>query len=227
MGVVVTAEQQRRPFAGEVLLERGRDGAELGGQLGIGRLLDELEQSERFVGPRRQSAPELDLGAQAVGFTEDPLGGALVVPEPGFEILCVELGDAALLRLEVKDAPRSTGSARPGRERRMRPSVPDLEILEQDRSELDQAEGLLAPGDDGVHAGTIAVVGADAAVAVTVECRCIAARPTIPLAGDEIDERGFLGLLHGSLSSAAGRIDGRGVRGAMRAGLWAGTSRPV
>jgi hypothetical protein len=78
--------------------------------------------------------------------------------------------------------------------------VPDLEILEQDRTELDQAEGRLAPGDDGVHAGTIAVVGADAAVAVAVERSSVAAAPTVPLAGDEIDKRRFLGLLHVSLS---------------------------
>ena len=54
----------------------------------------------------------------------------------------------------------------------------------------------LAPGDDGVHAGAVAVVGADAAVAVAVEGGGIAAGPAVPLAGDEIDERRFLGLLH-------------------------------
>jgi hypothetical protein len=74
--------------------------------------------------------------------------------------------------------------------------------LQEDRTELDQPKGGLAPGDDGVHAGTIAVVGADAAVAITVERGRVAAVPTIPFAGDEIDERDFLGLLHGSLSLA-------------------------
>ncbi len=75
--------------------------------------------------------------------------------------------------------------------------VPDPQILEQDRAQLDEAQRGLASGDDGVHAGTVAVVGTDAAIAVTVEGRCIAARPTIAFACDEIDERGFLGLLHG------------------------------
>jgi hypothetical protein len=78
-------------------------------------------------------------------------------------------------------------------------SVANLEILEQDRTELDQSEGRLAPGDDGVHAGTVAVVGADAAIAVTIERRGVAARAAIALAGDQIDERCFLGLLHVSL----------------------------
>jgi hypothetical protein len=78
--------------------------------------------------------------------------------------------------------------------------VPDLEILEQDWPELNQSQGGLAPGDDGVHAGAIAVVGADAAVAVTVERGGIAARAAIALAGDQIDKRRFLGLLHVSLS---------------------------
>ena len=93
--------------------------------------------------------------------------------------------------------------------------VPDLEVLEQDRTELDQPEGRLAPGDDGVHAGAIAVVGADAAVAITVERGRVAAGPAVTFAGDEIDERRFLGLLHVSLSQAgaglgAGAAVGRG-----------------
>jgi hypothetical protein len=86
--------------------------------------------------------------------------------------------------------------------------VAGLEILEQDRTELDETEGRLAPGDDGVHAGTVRVVGADAAVAVTVEGCGVAACSTVTLASDEIDERRFLGLLHESLSLAAGAVRG-------------------
>jgi hypothetical protein len=84
--------------------------------------------------------------------------------------------------------------------------VPDLEVLEQDRAELDEPKGCLAPGDDGVHTGTIAVVGADAAIAVAVKRCGIAAGAAVPFAGDQIDERRFLGLLHESLSSVGGRI---------------------
>ena len=66
--------------------------------------------------------------------------------------------------------------------------VPDLEILEKDRAQLDQPQRRLAPGDDGVHAGAVAVVRADAAVAVTVKGRRVATGPTVPFAGNEIDE---------------------------------------
>jgi len=86
--------------------------------------------------------------------------------------------------------------------------VAGLEILEQDRTELDETECRLAPGDDGVHAGAVRVVGTDAAVAVTVEGCGVAACSAVTLAGDEIDKRRFLGLLHESLSLAAGGSSG-------------------
>jgi hypothetical protein len=85
-------------------------------------------------------------------------------------------------------------------------SVAGLEILEKDRTELDESEGRLAPGDDGVHAGTIAVVGANAAIAIAVERRGVAAGAAIALTGNEIDERLFLGLLHKSLISVPGKV---------------------
>ena len=75
--------------------------------------------------------------------------------------------------------------------------VPDLEILEQERAQLDEPQRRLAPRDDGVDAGTVAVVGAHAAIAVTVQSRSVAAGTAIALAGDQIDERGILSLLHG------------------------------
>jgi hypothetical protein len=40
-------------------------------------------------------------------------------------------------------------------------------------------------------------VGTDAAVAIAIEGGGIAARTTVALACDQIDERGILGLLHG------------------------------
>lgn len=96
--------------------------------------------------------------------------------------------------------------------------VATLEVLEQKRTEFDQPQGGLAPGDDGVHAGAVAVVGADTAVAVAIEGRGIAAVPTVPLTGDEIDERCFLGLLHTSLTldrlgDSGARVVGRGPFG--------------
>jgi hypothetical protein len=197
--VVLAGEEQLGALAVEVPGQRVTLAVALGGELGIARLLDELVERLEVVGPARQAGPELDLRAQAVGLAEDGLGGPLVVPESGRAGQAFELGEAPLSVGEVKDAPTSTGSARPGRGRQRRPSVPDLEILEQDRTELDQAQGRLAPGDDGVHAGTVGVVGADAAVAVAVEGGGVAAGPTVTFAGDQIDEGRFLGLLHDSL----------------------------
>src|SRR6185437_6320292 len=82
----------------------------------------------------------------------------------------------------------------------------DAQVLEQDRTELDQAQGRLAPDDDGVHARTVAVVGADAAVAIAVERGGIAAGAAITFAGDQVDEGRFLSLLHESLTSVAAWI---------------------
>lgn len=82
----------------------------------------------------------------------------------------------------------------------LRPSVADLEVLEQDRTELDEPEGRLAPCDDGVHTRAVAVVGADAAVAIAIEGGSVTAGTTISLAGDQVNETRFLSLLHKSLS---------------------------
>ena len=99
--------------------------------------------------------------------------------------------------------------------------IPLPEVLEQDRAELDEPKGGLAPGDDGVHAGAVAVVRADAAVAIAVEGGGVTTGAAISLAGDEIDERCFLGLLHGSLSLVGqGRSAGGRRWGFGQAGSW-------
>jgi hypothetical protein len=119
--VVLTREEEGGSLAPEVDLEGGDLAVELGGQLGIARFLDELEGRQDVVGAVLEAAPQLDVGAQAVGLAEDLLGGPLVVPEAGLAGQRLQLGDAALFGLEVKDAPRSTESARPGREPWRRP----------------------------------------------------------------------------------------------------------
>ena len=78
---------------------------------------------------------------EAVGLPENPLRSASVLPEAGSERQALELLQACLLRGEVKDAPRSSESAQPGPGRRRRPLGPDPEVLEEDGSKLDQAEG--------------------------------------------------------------------------------------
>jgi hypothetical protein len=119
--VVLAREQEGGPLAPEVRLEGGDLAVELGGQLDVAGFLDELEGRQEIIDAALEAAPQLDLRAQAVGLAEDLLGGPLVVPEAGLAGQRLELGDAAFLRREVKDAPRSTESARPGRERWRRP----------------------------------------------------------------------------------------------------------
>src|SRR6185436_4181623 len=193
--VVLAREQERGSLTGEVLSQDRRVRVDLGLEVRVGRFAQQLDCGLEILGARDEALPGLDLGTEAVRLAEDPLGGPLVVPEAMFAGQRVELRDALCLRLEVKGAPRSTGSARPGRGWRTRPLVPALEILEQDRAQLDEPQRGLAPGDDGVHTGAIAVVRTHATVAITVEGRRITAVPAIALARDEIDERGILGLL--------------------------------
>ena len=66
---------------------------ELGLELGIGGLVEELERGLEVGGAGEQVTPRLDLGAQAVGLAQDLLGAALVVPESGLLGQRLELGD--------------------------------------------------------------------------------------------------------------------------------------
>ena len=113
--VVFTREEQGGPLPGEVRLEGRRLAVQLRGELGIRGFFDELERRDQVVGAPFEASPQLDLVAQAVRLTEDFLGGSLVVPEPRLAGLRLELCGARFLGPEVKDAPRSTGSAPRGR----------------------------------------------------------------------------------------------------------------
>jgi len=113
---VLAREEERRSLATEIGLEARDDTIELRRQLRVTGLVDELEGREEVVDAALEPAPQLDLGSEAVGLAEDLLGSALVVPEARLAGQRLELRDAPFLGLEVKDAPRSTGSARPGRE---------------------------------------------------------------------------------------------------------------
>ena len=181
-------EEQRGALALVRRPERLGVALDLGEQLGVVGLGGEVGQLLEAGGARSRSRQSVDLGAQPLGLAKDPLGRALVVPEAGRRRQRVELREARFLGGEVKAAPRSRGSARRGRGGRPGPSGPASQVLEQDRPELDEPQGGLAPGDDGVHAGAVRVVGADAAVAVAVKARGIAAVPAVALTGDEIDE---------------------------------------
>jgi hypothetical protein len=81
--IVLAREQQCGPLAGEVLLEGGGFAVQLGGQLRVGRFLDQLEGRQDIRGPSLEAAPQLDFVTQPAGFPEDLLGFPLVIPEPG------------------------------------------------------------------------------------------------------------------------------------------------
>jgi hypothetical protein len=148
------------------------------------------------LGSRLDTAPERQFLTEPFGLAQQPLRGALVVPETGLSDVSVQLRQTLLFSLEVKDAPMSPGSAGPGRGSRPAPLGAASRVLEKDRAELYQAQGALAPGDDGVHAGAVDVVGTDSAVAIAVQGSRITTIPAISLTGDEIDECRFLCLLH-------------------------------
>jgi len=113
--VVLAREKQLGALPPEVGVQRRRLPLELGEELRIGGLLDQLERRQEVVDTALEAAPQLDLVAKAVSLAKGLLRAGLIVPEAGFAGQRLQLGDAAFLRLEVKDAPRSTGSARPGR----------------------------------------------------------------------------------------------------------------
>ena len=112
VAVVVAGEQQQRPLPREVLLQRRDVTVQLGLELrvrGIGEQRRQLLDRGRAC---LEPAPGFDLVAETLGLLQDGLCRALVVPEAGFLRPGVELGDPRLGGPEVKDAPRSTGSAR-------------------------------------------------------------------------------------------------------------------
>ena len=91
---MLAGEQQRGPLAPEVLLERCGVLLELGFELGVGTLCEQLERDLEVVGAGQQIPPGIELGTQAVGLAQDLLGAALVVPEAGFLGQRLELADA-------------------------------------------------------------------------------------------------------------------------------------
>jgi hypothetical protein len=112
---MLTGEQERRALSTEVRLEGRGVLVKLRLKTRIRAFVQQLEGGLEIRGTRQQAFPIVDLRTKAVGLAKDLLGGALVVPEPRLEGQCVELCDALLFGLEVKGAPRSTGSARRGR----------------------------------------------------------------------------------------------------------------
>jgi hypothetical protein len=95
--VVLAGEEERRPLAGEVGLERGEVTFELGLELGVGGFVEEFDRGKEVVGTRQELAPRGDFTAESIGFAQDLLRATTVVPEPGFLGLRLDLGDACFL----------------------------------------------------------------------------------------------------------------------------------
>ena len=91
---MVAREQQGGPFPPEVPLEGRRVLLELGLELGVRTLCEQLERDLEIVGAGQQIPPRVELGTQSVGLAQDLLGAALVVPEAGFLGQRLELADA-------------------------------------------------------------------------------------------------------------------------------------
>ena len=147
--VVLAGEQEQRPLALEVAFERCRRRAvELRLELGVARLLERArELGLEVAAPCEQPRHMAISVAEAVGLAQDLLCRALVVPEAGLRRAGLELGR--------RGAPWPGGQRRPEVDRirstRSRTArgvhlVPDPEILEQDRTELDQPKGRSCSG---------------------------------------------------------------------------------
>ena len=121
--VVLAGEQQQGPLARE-LRRRGRRPRARGRPrcrrraCRRGGPASSSRSAARFSSVRQRSTSSRRPSASRTTFC----ARALVVPEPGLDGAGVELRDAGFLGGEVKDAPRSTGSAPRGPEWRRRPS---------------------------------------------------------------------------------------------------------
>jgi hypothetical protein len=82
--VVLAGEEEGGALAGELAVEIVRIAVQLGGELGVVTLGQELDEREEILGATLEVAPGRDLGSEAVGLPEDPLGAPLVVPKPWF-----------------------------------------------------------------------------------------------------------------------------------------------
>jgi hypothetical protein len=151
--VVLAGEEEGRPLALEVALEggRGRSSSAVSSASPDSSTSSRVARrsSTRVSKPRQQ----LDLGTEAVGLAQDLLGGSLVVPEAGLERQRVELATRV---------PSTRGQRRPevdrirsARSRTVEASTQfrGLEVLSRIGRSSIEAQGRLAPGDDGVHAG--------------------------------------------------------------------------
>jgi hypothetical protein len=79
--VVLAREQELRALPGEVALQGLDTAVDLRLELGVARLLAELQRGLEVIGAGEEGGPEVDLGAEAVGLAQDVLRRAAVGPE--------------------------------------------------------------------------------------------------------------------------------------------------
>ncbi len=96
-GVVLAREQQQGPHAREVRIAQHQHAAAHEVPVLVWGHLVQHRQLLEVGDPLLHGGPELDLLAEALGFPDDLLRRALVVPEAGFEGALVERGDALFL----------------------------------------------------------------------------------------------------------------------------------
>jgi hypothetical protein len=91
--VVVAREEERRALAPEVGVETRGVTFELCLELGVRRLVEQLDGGQEVVRATKQALPQAELVTERIRFAEDLLGVALVLPEPGVLGEGVELAD--------------------------------------------------------------------------------------------------------------------------------------
>ena len=174
--VVLAGEEQRRPFPRVVGLERRGVPFELGFELGIGGFGRGARRAASRSSARVLSSPQVVSSLRRPSASRMTFWAARPSSQnPGSWVSASSSATRAALASRSKmprGRPDPFSQVADGGRVHL---VPDPQILEQDWPQLDEPQRRLASGDDGVHARAVAVVGADAAVAVAIEGRRVTA----------------------------------------------------
>ncbi len=112
--VVLAAEERRELQLLEVPRELVDRAAELGGQLRVGLVLEQLAHGARVAQPKDEGVVAVELGAKARQARGQPPSAIGVVPERGVGGLLLELGHLSALAVDVKGTPSRRRCARRG-----------------------------------------------------------------------------------------------------------------
>jgi hypothetical protein len=92
--VVLAREEERGALPPEVGFEAGGVAIQLGLELCVGCLVEQLDRGQEVVGATEQALPQGELVTERIRLAQDLLGAPLVVPEPGLLGERVQLADA-------------------------------------------------------------------------------------------------------------------------------------